>query len=153
MARIAGIREDEVEDKAQISALGSEGQLSFVTETWKVTGVSGGIDRVTANDELESRELKVPGGSKILSVVLTRNQALAAAIQYRDLLVNSAFGTWTQLVAGAAGTTELTVNRNHASLLETLNNHRFFRVKPTATLALAPGITLEATLYIIFGNI
>ena len=151
MARIAGDREKEIEVSADISAMGSEGALTFKTEIWTIAQAT----TIAAIDTLESDQLTIPGGSKILSIEIIRSWTAQMDLQYRDVRPGLAagFGTWTTLVDETTpSANELVAGRNHAEMLKTLTYTRQFRLQMNAVhTAPAGGSTVKALIQ--FGNI
>lgn len=147
MARIVGDREAEVETSADISALGSEGEITYKTEIWTVPAAT----TIAANDDLESNVLVVPGGSKILSIEVARNWSARMILQYRDITPGSATpATWTALVTETADSAnELVAPRSHAEMLKTLTNDREFRLR--VVVQRTGGAIVKAIIQ--FGNI
>ena len=151
MARIAGDREVEIETNADISALGSEGELTYRTEIWTIAAAT----TVAAIDTLETNQLTVPGGSKILSIEIARSWSAQMDLQYRDVRPGLAagFGTWTTMVDETTpSANELVAGRNNAEMLKTLTYTRQFRLQMNAVhTAPAGGSTVKAIIQ--FGNI
>lgn len=155
MAREAGDRENDILSANLVSELGSEGPLSFISEVWELA--EG--ENIPATDELESNVLRIPGGSKLLYLILSRTLASRMKLQYRDAapMTAAGFGTWTDIAGAADGgtavTSELSAPRDSDVFLTTLKQDRFIRVVPLAATGNAPSGGSKFKVLALFGNI
>lgn len=134
MARYAGTREVEAINNNVISTVGSEGNLTHVTETW-----IPGAKTLPSNDTFESEVLKVPGHSKLLDFDVIRNftGSYNLNVQYQDVGTGTGRNivtTWADLTTGGdssnfgATDKEAGPDRNTAHFFTWLQYTRFYRL-------------------------
>lgn len=133
-----GDRHRELVDNCKISPMGSEGNLSLVTEEWSL---AGGID-VSADANLESDVLTVPGGSLLFLILSTSGAGAKLAVQRQ---IRNVDGSWPLLwvafdgVKTLAAGAEQGVSKGLPGMLEANARDTRFRLVVSEDIAATAG--------------